>query len=86
MEEEIIQPIDKKILKEELTSEKQLRTTNKSHNEIYIVTSNDSPNVFSSIIVFIGLFIIVIGRLKSNIGIYYGQKCITGSIAKSGFS
>ncbi len=49
MEEEIIQPIDKKILKEELTSEKQLRTTNKRHNEIYIVTSNDSPNVMKEI-------------------------------------
>ena len=34
MEEEIIQPIDKALLKSELTPDKQLRMTNKSHNEI----------------------------------------------------
>ena len=45
MEEEIIQPIDKALLKSELTPDKQLRMTNKSHNEIYIVTANDSPCV-----------------------------------------
>ena len=49
MEEEIIQPIDKELLKSELTPEKQLRMTNKSHNEIYIVTANDSPNVLKEI-------------------------------------
>ena len=36
MEQEIIQPIDKEILKSELTPERQLRMTNKSHNEIYV--------------------------------------------------
>ena len=49
MEEEIIQPIDKALLKSELTPDKQLRMTNKSHNEIYIVTANDSPNVLKEI-------------------------------------
>ena len=49
MEEEIIQPIDRELLKSELTPEKQLRMTNKSHNEIYIVTANDSPNVLKEI-------------------------------------
>lgn len=39
MEQEIIQPIDKTLLKGELTPERQLRTTNKSHNEIYVVTA-----------------------------------------------
>ena len=33
MEQEIIQPIDKEVLKRELTPELQLRMTNKSHNE-----------------------------------------------------
>ena len=47
--EEIIQPVDKELLKRELTPEKQLRMTNKSHNEIYIVTDNDSPNVMREI-------------------------------------
>ena len=49
MEQEIIQPISKKLLKSELTPEKQLRMTNKSHNEIYIITGNDSPNVMKEI-------------------------------------
>lgn len=49
MEETIILPIEKEILKSELTAEKQLRMTNKSHNEIYIVTANDSPNVMKEI-------------------------------------
>ncbi len=48
-QEEIIQPIDKKILKSELTQEKQLRMTNKSNNEIYIITAHDSPNVMLEI-------------------------------------
>ena len=49
MEEEIIQPIDKELLKSELTPDKQLRMTNKSHNEIYVITANDSPNVLKEI-------------------------------------
>lgn len=47
--EEIIAPIDKEILKSELTEEKRLRFTNKSNNEIYIVTWKDSPNVLKEI-------------------------------------
>ena len=47
--EDIIAPIDKKILKSELTEEKRLRFTNKSNNEIYIVTWKDSPNVLKEI-------------------------------------
>ena len=49
MEKEIIQPIDKAILKSELTSERQLRMTNKSHNEIYIITAHNAPNVMKEI-------------------------------------
>ncbi|MCD8210433.1 MAG: GNAT family N-acetyltransferase, partial [Prevotella sp.] len=47
--EEIIQPIDKRILKSELTWERQLRMTNKSNNEIYVITAHDSPNVMREI-------------------------------------
>ena len=43
--EEIIPRIPRELLLSELTSEKKLRTTNKSGNEIYIVTWQDSPNV-----------------------------------------
>lgn len=49
MEEAIIQPISKELIKSELTPEKQLRMTNKSHNEIYVITANDSPNVIKEI-------------------------------------
>ena len=49
MEQDIIQPIDKAILKSELTPERQLRMTNKSHNEIYIVTAHNAPNVMKEI-------------------------------------
>ncbi len=47
--EEIIQPVDKQILKSELTWERQLRMTNKSNNEIYVITAHDSPNVMREI-------------------------------------
>lgn len=39
--EEIIAPINKEILKAELTEDKRLRFTNKSHNEIYVITYQD---------------------------------------------
>ena len=47
--EEIIEPISKELLKAELTEEKRLRMTNKSHNQIYIVTAQDSPNTMKEI-------------------------------------
>lgn len=47
--EDIIAPIDKEILKSELTEEKRLRFTNKSNNEIYVVTWKDSPNTLREI-------------------------------------
>ncbi len=43
--EEIIEKIPREILKAELTPDKKLRRTNKSGNDIYIVTWQDSPNV-----------------------------------------
>ena len=49
MEQEIIQPIDKALLKSELTPERQLRMTNKSHNEIYVITAQNAPNVMKEI-------------------------------------
>ena len=49
MEQEIIRPIAKQLLKEELTAERQLRMTNKSNNEIYVITAQDSPNVMKEI-------------------------------------
>lgn len=49
MEQEIIQPIDKEVLKSELTPDRQLRMTNKSNNEIYIITAHNAPNVMKEI-------------------------------------
>lgn len=47
--EDIIAPISKELLKAELTEEKRLRMTNRSHNQIYIVTAQDSPNTMREI-------------------------------------
>ncbi len=47
--QDIINPIDRALLKAELTKEKRLRSTNKSKNEIYIVTAHDPPNVMQEI-------------------------------------
>ena len=49
MERPIIDPIPVELLKSELTPERQLRMTNKSNNEIYIVTAHNAPNVMREI-------------------------------------
>ena len=49
MDQERIRPVDKQLLKSELTPDRQLRMTNKSHNEIYIVTAHNAPNVMQEI-------------------------------------
>lgn len=47
--EAIIEPISINLLEAELTPERFLRKTNKSDNEIYVVTQHDSPNVMLEI-------------------------------------
>ena len=47
--DEIIERVPRELLKQELTEEKRLRFTNKSNNEVYIVTWQDSPNVVREI-------------------------------------
>ncbi|MFT3994969.1 MAG: GNAT family N-acetyltransferase [Dysgonomonas sp.] len=59
--EAIISPIDKRLLKKELTKDKFLRKTNKANNEIYIITHHNSPNVM-----------LEIGRLREIAFRYYG--------------
>lgn len=59
--EEIIKPVDRSLLKAELTNDKRLRRTNKSNNEIYIVTAHDSPAIMQEI-----------GRLREIAFRYYG--------------
>ncbi|MBM3186406.1 MAG: GNAT family N-acetyltransferase [Bacteroidetes bacterium] len=51
--EDIIEPIDKKILKGELSPDKFLRKTRKGDNEIYVVDNWNAPNV-----------VLEIGRLR----------------------
>lgn len=58
---EVIQPIDRALLKAELTKERLLRSTNKSHNEIYVITAHDAPQVMREI-----------GRLRELAFRYYG--------------
>ncbi|MDR3193908.1 MAG: GNAT family N-acetyltransferase [Tannerella sp.] len=59
--QEIIRPVSRAALKRELTPEKRLRRTNKSDNEIYIVTANDAPQTM-----------LEIGRLREIAFRYYG--------------
>jgi hypothetical protein len=45
----IIDPVPVELIKSELTKSKKLEDTNKGHNELYIVTWQDSPNVVTEI-------------------------------------
>jgi len=46
---ELISPIDKQTLQQELTPDKFLRHTNNGNNELYVITYHDSPNVMKEI-------------------------------------
>ena len=59
--EKIIPPVNKKLLKSELTKDKMLRKTNKANNEIYIISAHNSPNVMQEI-----------GRLREIAFRHYG--------------
>lgn len=45
----IIDPVPVELIKAELTKSKKLEDTNRGHNELYIVTWQDSPNVVTEI-------------------------------------
>ena len=47
--EHIIPPVDKELIKRELTPDKRLRMTNKSNNQIYVVDIHNAPNVVREI-------------------------------------
>lgn len=57
----IIDPIDKNLIKSELTKDKLMRPTNKANNELYIFTHHDSPNLMREV-----------GRLREIAFRYYG--------------
>ena len=48
-EQPIIPPVDKELIKQELTPERQLRLTNRSQNEIYVITAQQAPNTLREI-------------------------------------
>ena len=45
----IIDPVDKAILKAELTPERLLRKTNRANNELYVINNETAPNVIREI-------------------------------------
>ena len=47
--EKIIDPVDVRLLKAELTPDKKLCNTNKADNEIYVIDAFDSPNVLREV-------------------------------------
>ncbi len=47
--ENIIAPVDKEIIKSELTPDKFMRTTRKGNNEIYIFSHNEAPNTMKEV-------------------------------------
>jgi hypothetical protein len=47
--QEIIAPVDVKIIESELTRDRFVRETNNGNNEIYIITHHDSPNLMREI-------------------------------------
>jgi len=47
--EQIIDPVNKELLKKELTDDKFLRNTNNAGNEIYIITAADSPHIMQEV-------------------------------------
>lgn len=59
--ENIIAPVDRNLIKNELTAGKRVRRTNKADNEIYIFTAHDSPNLM-----------LEVGRLREIAFRHYG--------------
>ncbi len=49
MEQPIIEPIDREILKAELTADRRIRHTNKADNEIYIFRANECPSLMREV-------------------------------------
>ncbi len=45
----IIPPVDRQLIRQELTKDKFIRVTRKGHNHLYEVTAHDSPNVMQEI-------------------------------------
>ncbi len=46
---DIIAPVDKQLIISELTPDKFIRKTNRSNNDLYVVTAHDAPNIMREI-------------------------------------
>ena len=46
---DIIAPVDRKLIIKELTPERFIRPTNRSNNELYVITAHDSPSIMREI-------------------------------------
>ncbi|MDR1153367.1 MAG: GNAT family N-acetyltransferase [Bacteroidales bacterium] len=46
---DIIAPVDRQLIIKELTPDKFIRKTNRSNNDLYVITAHDSPNVMHEI-------------------------------------
>jgi len=46
---DIIAPVDRQLIINELTPDKFIRNTNRSHNELYVITAHNSPNIMREI-------------------------------------
>lgn len=49
IQEKIIDPVDIRLIEQELTPERFLRKTNKANNEIYVVDAHNSPHIMREI-------------------------------------
>ncbi len=49
MEQPIIEPVDRELLRAELTAERKVRDTNKANNEIYIFSAVEAPNLMRGV-------------------------------------
>ena len=47
--QELIAPVDKKVLKKELTEERFIRHVNNGDNQIYLLNHHNAPNVMKEI-------------------------------------
>lgn len=59
--EKIIPPVERRLIRTELSKDKFLRNTNRANNEIYIITHHNSPNIMQEI-----------GRLREEAFRFYG--------------
>ena len=70
----IIDPIDRKLIKEELNAKTFIRSTRKGGNEIYIVNNHNAPNVLKEISDFqVSGYLVQKSRCRGHVSSNCGQ-------------